>query len=609
MIITILSWCSILIIVSLLGLFASSIVERLFYYKIKYYRNIVLLGVVFATIYAELFSLFHGGGRLSIFILLIICLVSSIYYFKKHSIHILNFQKLFSSNFLIYILIFLLVTLWGAFITSMEPIGYDTSNYHIPSIRWIEEFGVVKGLGNLHCRFAYNSSFLCLQALFSFKWICGTSLHTVNGFVWCFFMLSCIFSLKIFETQRLCISDLLRLLCVVMLLRREELSYVCSPNTDFLPMCISLYIFIEWANLNENFEKNYAPYGILAILGLFAMSVKLSAAILVLFSAKPIILIIREKKYIDILKFLGMGIVVIFPYLARNIIISGYLLYPVAGLDIFNFDWEMPKSVVISDSVAIKVFARAWGSDYSFSDMNRTLYQWLKIWIEKSSEYFGIIVTFDTCLAVVMIIICFLILIKKKKIIYDISLFLMSIFGFLFLFITAPSIRFGRIWFYLVPILGIYLIYIFITSDLVNEWYKEEHSEMAKFFQNLIFCFVFFGIIMYNAIIVQNKYDNKIFIEPIEYSENGDDGDYVIMNGYKFYYSDGSDSNNLNGYEGFPGTECLLTLTRIEMRGNTLKDGFRVNIDNLKKPYNFQGADISEKDFEIMKLYRYYNLE
>ena len=41
----------------------------------------------------------------------------------------------------------------------------DTGLYHAQAIRWIEEYGVVCGLGNLHSRFAYNSAAFALCAL------------------------------------------------------------------------------------------------------------------------------------------------------------------------------------------------------------------------------------------------------------------------------------------------------------------------------------------------------------------------------------------------------------------------------------------------------------
>lgn len=58
----------------------------------------------------------------------------------------------------------------------------DTGIYHAQAIRWYEEYGLVKGLGNLQQHFAYNSAYLAYAAAFSMKWLVGQSLHGTNGF-------------------------------------------------------------------------------------------------------------------------------------------------------------------------------------------------------------------------------------------------------------------------------------------------------------------------------------------------------------------------------------------------------------------------------------------
>jgi hypothetical protein len=44
--------------------------------------------------------------------------------------------------------------------------AYDTDLYHAQTIRWYNEYGTPPGLGNLHTRLAFNSSWLSLAALF-----------------------------------------------------------------------------------------------------------------------------------------------------------------------------------------------------------------------------------------------------------------------------------------------------------------------------------------------------------------------------------------------------------------------------------------------------------
>src|SRR6185503_10426523 len=52
----------------------------------------------------------------------------------------------------------------------------DTDSYHIQMVKWIQEYGTVPGIANLHERFGFNSSWFSSIALFSF------SSKTTGGF-------------------------------------------------------------------------------------------------------------------------------------------------------------------------------------------------------------------------------------------------------------------------------------------------------------------------------------------------------------------------------------------------------------------------------------------
>ena len=68
-------------------------------------------------------------------------------------------------------------------ISTHTPGNPDTGLYHAQTIRWIETFPAVPGLGNLHSRLAYNSSWLTLNALFSFAFLGGQSYHPLPGLI------------------------------------------------------------------------------------------------------------------------------------------------------------------------------------------------------------------------------------------------------------------------------------------------------------------------------------------------------------------------------------------------------------------------------------------
>jgi hypothetical protein len=57
----------------------------------------------------------------------------------------------------------------------------DNETYYIQTIKWLNEFGFVKGLANLHPFFAQTSGWHILQSAFSFSYL-PFSNNDLNGF-------------------------------------------------------------------------------------------------------------------------------------------------------------------------------------------------------------------------------------------------------------------------------------------------------------------------------------------------------------------------------------------------------------------------------------------
>ena len=94
-----------------------------------------------------------------------------------------KWRNIFSKGAAWLLLASVLLFLLYAYGTSRGILHYDTALYHAQSIRWIEEYGIVKGLGNLHCRLAYNSASFALSALYSMAFLGGQSYHCAAGFL------------------------------------------------------------------------------------------------------------------------------------------------------------------------------------------------------------------------------------------------------------------------------------------------------------------------------------------------------------------------------------------------------------------------------------------
>ncbi|MDE5599017.1 MAG: hypothetical protein K2J04_14465, partial [Lachnospiraceae bacterium] len=151
-------------------------------YQVKRWDSYVMCGLAGITVYAQTFSIFVQVGLIANVVLVGICLVIACLCRKRLRAELLKkMEKLQDGDKAVrkktiwmtafLVLLFLLFS-YGA---SRGIIHYDTGLYHAQSIRWIEEYGIVKGLGNLHCRLAYNSASFALSALYSFAFLGGRS--------------------------------------------------------------------------------------------------------------------------------------------------------------------------------------------------------------------------------------------------------------------------------------------------------------------------------------------------------------------------------------------------------------------------------------------------
>lgn len=262
-----------------------------------------------------------------------------------------------------------------AYGTSRGIIHYDTGLYHAQSIRWIEEYGAVRGLGNLHCRLAYNSSSFALSALYSMAFLGGQSYHCAAG--WLAFVLAavCLPIGKSLLAGRLRASDFARVMCVYYLVNIFD--EMISPASDYFMVLVAFYIVIKWLDLSGRGERTILPYGLLCVLGVFLMTVKLSAALILLLTVYPACRLIREKRWRETGVYLGLGILTALPFFMRNVMISGWLVYPFTQIDLFDVVWKIPKGTADYDAREIQVWGRGY-TDVSQFDM--PVREWLPGW-------------------------------------------------------------------------------------------------------------------------------------------------------------------------------------------------------------------------------------
>ena len=461
-----------------------------------------------------------------------------------------------------------------AYGTSRGMIHYDTGLYHAQSIRWIEEYGVVKGLGNLHCRLAYNSAAFALSALYSMAFLGGGSFHCCAGFLAFLLAVICLKIGGSLRLGRLRSSDFARVMCVYYLVNIFD--EMVSPASDYFMVLIAFYIVVRWLDLLESGEQTILPYGLLCVLGVFLLTVKLSAALILLLTIYPAYRLLREKKWRETYVYLGLGIVTALPYLIRNVVISGWLVYPFTQIDLFSVIWKIPKGVADYDAREIQV----WGRGYT--DVTRfemPVREWLPGWFQGLAGS-------DKVFVIAAVVSIFFLLLYAAGMVFrwwhrrwELLLVQGTVAAsFLFWLCTSPLMRYGCVYVYLTFAVTFGGIYEALMG--YGEGRGEETGQGAPLWRIVIkqavlvltvLLLLYKGLALGREIVA--SYENDYWLVQKDY-ENYETLSYQIE-GITFYYPIEGDQV---GYDSFPSSPVKAELSFL---GEDLTDGFIVKEPGL----------------------------
>lgn len=518
----------------------------------------VICGLMFLTIYAQVFSLFTKVGRTA-FLVLMAGLPVCIMFLRKKDMKI---EAVSPFSLVKFQLFFLIAGVAGTVIwTDIIPQHYDTYLYHAQAVHWIEEYGVVPGLGNLHFRLAYNSAFLPLQALFSFKWLLGQSLHTMNGFVVLCFLCYIAFSLKFQKTGKIEVSDLLKLGMVFYIV--ISCYNISSLSTDIWPLLLVFYICIKWIELWEEGVEEPEAYAFLCVLSVYAVTLKLSVVIFVLLSVYPAVCLIKQKNWKSVIMHILLGVVNVIPFMIRNVILSGYLIYPYPEIDLFHFDWKMNQNVMLGDRKLIMVWGRGLRD---VSEYSRPFREWFPVWLTSIHTIWR--VAFFITLVLIVPAVFFIIKNRKKSESVIINLLIAAcIAGLFYWLFSAPLPRYGLIYILLLPGLVFGLMSQVLTERFKGLFYFIRKRILpgcfilgACFSLCFFFCYRTFAETGNVTFIMQNDYLNR-------------ETRQIEVNGISFWVPLEYDQT---GYEPFPTVVYEGYFDEIlELRGDTLEKGFR----------------------------------
>ncbi len=539
------NWLYVLITTFCLGYAFSRLAGKLFGYRIKSVDGLLMAGLGAATVYAQFFSLFYRVSLLANVVLVIFSAMTVLFWHQ-------DMKRLLTESFrgssrAVKILIPVLFVLW-AYFTSRGYMVHDTKLYHAQSIRWIEEYGIVPGQGVVNSRFSYNSSVFSLAALYSLKFVFGQSMHAMSG--WFAFLLS-VTTLDIIKgVKKFRFSDFANVAAIYYLtLITDE---VLAPSSDYATMCVLFFLVIKWLRLLEQpkEEQQTAPYGLLCVLGVYALTLKLTAGLILLLLIKPAYRLLKEKQWKQILCYLLLGILTAAPWLIRGVLISGWLLYPFPALDLFDLPWKQKTEWVKTDVGAIKTWGRGVNNSVLAA---QPIWEWYGTWFKTLSLMEKGIALVDIAALVSFVGAAIAVFLRKNWENLDrLLVCATAACSYLYWQTSAPLPRYGYTYMLLLPAL------VFGWGILLLKKDRLLRGGLALYGVYKIVMLISYiaGCAWYPA-----------YIKQVDYYSADTEVWTVEVDGAEFYCTE----EDGIGYAYFPGSSAY---EEFRLRGNGLKDGF-----------------------------------
>ncbi len=601
MLFTLLNWLYILITCFICGFFILGRIHKDRSTEVSFGSS-VMCGIAVLTAYSEYFSLFSGVGLIANIVLIVACFTFAATDLDRYRIAFTGFAqavrrrgRINRIRFTVCLLSFVIIIICACF-TSFSSFTYDTGTYHAQSIHWIETYGVVKGLAHMQTRLGFNNSYFALCALYSFHFL-GRSMHTLSGFLAAFVMVYAFlgyashFTIDKGETDekgiRIGVSDFLRLapFAYFIIIASE----ITSPATDYGVIWMIQWLIIRWAECVEE-DSDGTEYALLSVLSVFLITVKLSAGPLILITVYPLIYLIREKKLIDILKYISYGLILTLPFFIRNYLITGWLVYPFPAIDLFNPDWKVPLEGVRHEADEIVVWAR-YTKDTAL--VGQGIREWFPVWWQEQGHANRLLSAsaFLGCIVIVLRIVSFFPFMLLPKGISDrednraAHMFLGEILlaSFLFFMIKAPSNRFGYAYILMLPLFAAGDLYTGPIPRLLKDIRKKRYTWVLRAV----------GTVVLAAVTVQSsvallKGLRTYASDDKRYALDTGIGGYLVSQrdypdaqcgseeweGMTIYYPE-TEGDQI-WYRAFPAILYRGNLEGIERRGDSVRDGFRM---------------------------------
>ena len=539
----------------------------------------LLIGFMLTNVYAEIWSIFSPVNMWAVYILVFITLVIA-YMCKQDMAETVNISKAPKPAVIASVAVILLM----AYGSSRGYMHYDTTLYHASAIRWIEEYGVVPGLANLQSRYGYNSAEFAHNALYSFKWYTGRSLHCTTGFL---AMVSAhlLYDKELFTGRRTIQSvDFVRIGLLYYL--GVLFAQMVSPASDYVANLLIFDILILMLGRVKDRTLPADHYVLISLLAIYGITVKVSLAPMVLICLIPFVYYIIKKDVRSILFCIVSGLVIAMPYFIRGYILSGWILYPSTLIKLGNPDWQVPIGEAQYDAKEISMWGRGITDATKWSEV--TLTNWIPSWFAALDTVEKVLITAVITSTVVLVAIEIRLGLSKNRgglqrynILLELPIAWIMLLGVVTWFVGAPLVRYGLGFILSFPLLVVGILYelefreVRITGINKDRTGSDRSSpvERKEIVGRVLFLIIAGVMVLMKVkglvVDIAGSLDRDCLIWQQDY-EDPEAFTYEV-NGVTIYVAKNGGGM---GYNKFPSS--IEVKDNIELRGSELKDGFRV---------------------------------
>lgn len=304
----------------------------------------------------------------------------------------------------------------------------DIGDYHLQGILWSKFYPNIVGLGNFNRPLANNNWWFNLQALFGNT---NLSLYYLNALFYISLML-----FLLLDGGKNMFLHAFKLPLLLFLALSTKTAFVGSVTPDYIVtglIFLSAYLFLKWW-----FERNTLTPYLMLILSCFAITVKLNAIVLLLPAAYA--LWVQHKNQLNttvVLNTLAIGTLFFIPWLIGNVMVSGWLAYPVNIIDLFDVDWKVPEEILAYERFSIKQWGKIPGNDI-YETAKLSLSQWFPIWFSNNDLFNKSLI-----IGAPMLLLTALPLLIKQKQTALLVLVVFALVGTAFCFSNGPHIRYA----------------------------------------------------------------------------------------------------------------------------------------------------------------------